>query len=195
MTVERLKLANLTRHHLLQLQEQFAGKDAEVEISVPSESNTSSSPGEMNEDKFWESMELLDWTKAGNDDAVIEPVVQFLSKLPESAILTFYDLLSEKLYLLDSREFAVHSSEEGNGISSDLFLYARCCVVANGRRFYENVLKNPASFPKDIFFEAILKIPERAWFRKTGKSLEYSPKYIYETGFNPSGWGADTITL
>lgn len=104
-----------------------------------------------------------------------------------------YDLLSEKLYLLDGREYAQCSTSDDEGISSDLFLYGRCCVVANGRTYYEEVLKNPAVFPKDLFFEALLDLPERAWFRKTGKELEYLPKYIYETGFNPHGWGADTI--
>ncbi len=149
----------------------------------------------MNEDRFWEVISLLDWSKEGNDDAVIEPAVRHLSRLPESAILAFYDLLSEKLYLLDGREYAEHSISNDSGISSDLFLYGRCCVVANGREYYEGVLKNPPTFPKDRFFEALFDIPERTWLRKTGKNLDHFPKYIYETGFNPQGWGADTITL
>ncbi|MBL7795693.1 MAG: DUF4240 domain-containing protein [Saprospiraceae bacterium] len=149
----------------------------------------------MNEERFWNIISLLDWSKEGNDDAVIEPAVRELSRLPESAILSFYDLLSEKLYLLDGRQYAEHSVLDDESISSDLFLYARCSVVANGRDFYEEVLKNPPAFPKDLYFEAMLDIPERAWFRKTGNQMEHLPKYIYETGFNPNGWGADTITL
>jgi len=149
----------------------------------------------MNEERFWNIVSLLDWSKEGNDDAVIEPAVRELSRLPESAIRSFYDLLSEKLYLLDGRVYAEHSVSPDESISSDLFLYARCCVVANGRDFYEEVLKKPSTFPKDLYFEAFLDIPERAWFRKTGNQMEHLPKYIYETGFNPNGWGADTISL
>ena len=193
MAVQRVKLAEITHPILEKWQETYAGQDVDVEITAPSESPKPASP--MNEDGFWETVAQLDWSKTGNDDAVIEPAVQHLSRQPEPAILTFFDLLSEKLYLLDGRLYAQFSSGDENGISSDLFLYARCCAVANGRERYEAVLKNPASFPKDLFFEAILDIPERAWFRKTGKKLEHFPKYMYETGFNPNGWGADTITL
>ena len=97
--------------------------------------------------------------------------------------------------MLDGRKYADHSTMGNEEVSADLFLYARCCVVSNGREFYEKVLKNPTVFPKDLYFEAILDIPERAWFRKTGKPFEHFPKYLYETGFNPNGWGTDTVTL
>lgn len=167
----------------------------DVEILIPAEGGSNSSDNPMNEDKFWKILTMLDWSKEGNDDAVIEPAVQFLARHSESEIETFYDLLSEKLYLLDGRLFAKHSMEKDGDFSADLFLYGRCCVVANGRETFEEVLKTPSKFPKDLFFEAILDIPERAWFRKTGKRFEYLPKYIYETGFNPNGWGADTITI
>lgn len=189
-TAVKMPLQALNPAVVKDLQERYP--EAEMHIV------TADAPGEsaqMNEDGFWSTIALLDWSKAGNDDAVIEPAVKALSSLPESAVLAFYDLLSEKLYLLDGRVYAEHSVPDKSGISSDLFLYARCCVVANGRDYYEAVLSNPANFPKDLFFEALLDIPERAWFRKTGTSLEHLPKYIYETGFNPSGWGADTISL
>lgn len=189
-TAVKVPLRALNPAVIKDLQERYP--EAEMHIVTTEE------PGEaalMNEDRFWSIIALLDWTKAGNDDAVIEPAVRTLSSLPESAILAFYDLLSEKLYLLDGRVYAEYSVPEKASISSDLFLYARCCVVANGRDFYEEVLNNPANFPKDLFFEALLNIPERAWFRKTGTSMEHLPRYIYETGFNPNGWGVDTISL
>lgn len=160
-----------------------------VTAEMPSEASA------MNEERFWGIIELLDWSKEGNDDAVIEPAVREFSGMPEAAILAFYDLLSEKLHLLDGRAYAEHSVPNGQGISADLFLYARCGVVANGRMFYETVLANPDQFPKDLFFEALLDIPEHAWLRKTGRNLDHMPKYIFETGFNPNGWGADTISL
>jgi Protein of unknown function (DUF4240) len=149
----------------------------------------------MNEEQFWNIISMLDWSNEGNDDAVIEPSVQELSKMPASAILSFFDLLSEKLYLLDGRNYAENAAPYGESISSDLFLYARCGVIANGRSFYESVLKKPSAFPQNLFFEALLDIPERAWFRKTGASISHQPKYIFETGFNPNGWGSDTISL
>lgn len=149
----------------------------------------------MNEDRFWEIISMLDWSKEGNNDGVIEPAIRQLSAIPEAAILSFHDLLSEKLYLLDGRDYAEHSVAEAGHISSDLFLYARCAVLANGRAFFEQVLEDPAAFPKDLYFEAIMDIPRHAWLRKTGSSFDHLPMYNYETGFNPNGWGADTITF
>lgn len=189
-TAVKMPLRALNPTVIKDLQERYP--EAEMHIV------TNDAPGEavpMNEERFWNIIALLDWAKTGNDDAVIEPAVRALASLPEAAILAFYDLLSEKLHLLDGRTYAEHSVSESVGISSDLFLYARCCVVANGRDFYEAVLSDPAQFPKDLFFEALLDISERAWFRKTGTQMEHLPKYIYETGFNPNGWGADTISL
>ena len=149
----------------------------------------------MDEERFWEVISMLDWDKTGNDDAVMEPAIRYLASLPQEAILSFYELLAEKLYLLDGKEFARHSVEPGAHFSADLFLYARCCVVANGRKIFEEVLTHPSAFPKNLYFEALLELPERAWLRKTGQNLEYYPRFIYETGFNPNGWGADTITI
>jgi hypothetical protein len=189
-TAVKMPLRALNPAVIKDLQERYP--EAEMHIVM------TDAPGEatpMNEEGFWSIIALLDWTKTGNNDAVIEPAVRTLSSLPEAAILAFYDLLSEKLHLLDGRTYAEHSVSESAGISSDLFLYARCCVVANGRDFYEAVMSDPAQFPKNLFFEALLNIPERAWFRKTGTQMDHLPKYIYETGFNPNGWGADTISL
>jgi len=166
--------------------------DAEVHIVTKVAAKDTSL---VNEERFWEIITLLDWDKAGNDDAVIEPAIRKLVEMGEPAILSFYDLLAEKLYLLDGRNFAEHSVNEGEHFSADLFLYARCAVIANGREFYEEVLGNPAAFPKDLYFEAIMDIPDHAWLRKTGGELQRLPKYNYETGFNPNGWGADTITI
>ncbi|MCB9291541.1 MAG: DUF4240 domain-containing protein [Lewinellaceae bacterium] len=63
-------------------------------------------------------------------------------------ILEFADLLSEKLYALDSKTYAKHIGEDGwspgRYFSVDNFLYARCCVVANGKELYEKVLHDPA---------------------------------------------------
>lgn len=189
-TAVKMPLRSLNLTVVQELQDKYP--EAEMHIVVADVPNEAAA---MNEDRFWSVIALLDWVKAGNDDAVIEPAVRELSRMPEESILAFYDLLSEKLYLLDGRTYAEHSVPGGEGISSDLFLYARCCVVANGREWFEKILETPGLFPKDLYFEALLEIPERAWLRKTGSRLEYMPKYIFETGFNPNGWGADTISL
>lgn len=183
----KMPLRDLTPASVRALQDRFP----EGEMYIVSETEATL----MGEEKFWSLISSLDWSNAGNDDAVIEPVVRALADMQQDAIPAFYDLLSEKLFLLDGRVYATHSVEEGEGISSDLFLYARCAVVANGKIFFESVLQHPERFPRELYFEALLDIPQRAWLRKTGRHLDHTPCYLFETGFNPNGWGADTITL
>jgi hypothetical protein len=187
----KIPLRDLTPASVRALQDRFP----EGEMYIVPEAQPVSEARVMSEEKFWNLISLLDWNQTGNDDAVIEPVVRNLAAMQEAAIPAFYDLLSEKLFLLDGRSYAMHSIEVGSSISSDLFLYARCAVVANGRTLFESVLKKPESFPQNLYFEALLDIPHRAWLRKTGLHLDHTPCYIFETGFNPNGWGADTITL
>ncbi len=107
--------------------------------------------------------------------------------------------MSEKLHRLDGEQFARHIGEnaygKGNYFSADIFLYARCCVVANGRLLYEHILQHPEDMPKDLEFEPLLSIADEAYRKKTGKHLEHLPAFNYETGFNSQGWGEKTIRL
>src|SRR6478735_2562287 len=106
----------------------------------------------MNESAFWDIIELFDWDKTGDDDAVLEPAVQALAALDQDAdaIFSFANILSEKLHALDTREHcrSCYAGEldpdNGNDyISADDFLYSRCVVVANGRDYYASVLADP----------------------------------------------------
>ena len=106
--------------------------------------------------------------------------------------MRFADLLSEKLYLLDAKKYAKHIGEDAwdgeQYFSVDNFLYARCCVVANGENLYKKVLNNPETMPKDITFEALLYLPSDAYERKTGKDYDYIPAFNFETYSNEEGW-------
>ena len=147
----------------------------------------------MKEATFWLIISLLNWSAAGNDDAVIEPAVAKLSKMSEAQIISFSELLAEKLFALDTLRHAKEIGEDAYindemYFSVDLFLYARCVVVANGKELYEQVLTNPQAFPKDLEFEALLYIASKAYERKTGKKLDYQTKLSYETYANKDGW-------
>ncbi|MEZ4886721.1 MAG: DUF4240 domain-containing protein [Chitinophagales bacterium] len=189
MTLHRIKLKELDSQYIQQLQALYPDKEAEVEIWI-----TENQQNECTEDMFWNIIGLFDWQNTGDDEAVMAKAVQKLSTLPKKAITDFYDLLAEKLYFLDGRIYAENSTDDGY-FSADLFLYARCAVVSNGRKVYEDILKNPILFPKDLYFEALLNLPHKAWLKKTGENLQYSPRYVFETGFNVEGWGEESIVL
>lgn len=146
----------------------------------------------MSEDVFWRIIGLFNWKKLGDDDAVVEPAVAALAQMAVPDITRFEDILAEKLHALDTeahaREIGEDAFRPGKYFSVDLFLYQRCVIVANGPKFYEQVLANPSEMPKDVEFEALLSVARSAYERKTGQEFEYDPPVSYETYSNRAGW-------
>ena len=149
----------------------------------------------LSQEDFWDIIDLLNWDEEGNDDAVIAPAVQQLSQLSKEEILSFQEILSEKLWLLDGEQFAREIGRDAfNGshkqFSKDWFLAVRCCAVANGQLFYNDVLIDPTSIPKDLGFAALVTLAPSSYCRKTGENLNYKTKYSIESCSNKKGWPA-----
>lgn len=185
-TVIKYPLRNLHPEALRDLQEKYP--DAEVRIELNSERKHNA----LSEERFWELINLLDWNKEGDNGAVIEPVVKALEALSLRHIYEFDDMLSHKLFLLDGVDFARQTGENawrpGRYFSVDVFLYARCCAVANGREFFQKLLQDPTLMPKDLDFGPLLRIAEEAFVRKTGRPYTYVPAFPVETYSNEAGW-------
>jgi len=148
----------------------------------------------MNSDCFWRIINLLNWKKTGDDDAVIKSSVNALRQMLVENIFEFQNILSKKLYDLDAKKYAVELGEykyvDGEYFSADNFLYERCVIVANGKEYYEKVLNNPQTFQKEsLEFEVLLSIAREAYELKTGEEWNYYNKeFSYETGSNKKGW-------
>jgi len=148
----------------------------------------------MDNTQFWRIIGLFDWEREGDDEAVLEPAIDALSRLPLDEIAAFEEILSQKLYALDTLAHASNVGEDAyvdksEYFSVDTFLYARCCVVANGEALYTSVLEHPSEFPKDVDFEALLSLASKAWERKTGEESEgFDTSVSYETFSNEAGW-------
>lgn len=144
------------------------------------------------EQSFWNVIDLLDWSKGDDNEGIIKPAIDFLSEQSETDICNFQDVLSEKLFHLDKKVFAQNIGKNSwvaeQPFSSDNFLYARACVVANGKLFYEKILKQPELMPKNYTFEALLDIASTAYEIKTGKVFNHVTPISYETFSNPDGW-------
>lgn len=186
-TAIKMPLRSLNLAVVKDLQEKYP--NAEVSVVVNHDPNQAP----LSEQRFWEIIAMLDWSKQGDDAAVIEPAVALLAASPVRHIYEFEDILSEKLYLLDGLAYARQTGtsayqSEDDFFSVDGFLYDRCCVVANGRELYEAVLNDPTKMPKDMSFGALLRVAHEAYQRKTGKKFEYLPAYNYETYSNEEGW-------
>jgi len=189
-TAIKLPLRSLSESVIQDLKEKYP----EAEISVELHQDRNKAP--LSEAHFWEIISLLDWNKEGDDNAIIEPAIARLAAGPVRHIFEFADMLSEKLYALDARKYALYIGEDAwspdRYFSVDNFLYVRCCVVANGKDLYEKVLHAPAQMPKDLTFEALLYLPLEAYERKTGNRYDYTPAYPIETYGNQAGWSEET---
>ena len=125
---------------------------------------------------------MLDWSQE-ESDKVLEPAILKLGEYSKEAICQFQEILSIKLFDLDAKRFAEElgsnawppDEEHGRYFSVDDFLYSRCAVIANGKRFYESVIRDPSRIPKEFTFEPLLYLADRAWSRKTAEPLDCFP--------------------
>jgi Protein of unknown function (DUF4240) len=182
-----LSTDTLTNNFFETLKERFPHAKVDIQIKVSEGFNG------LTEKDFWAIIAALNWSDPEDDATIMHKAVHILAEKPVRQIYEFQDMLSEKLYALDTRIHATHTGEnswqdENSDFSADEFLYARCCVVANGRNFYEKVLKNSELMPKDLTFESLLTLAHKAYQHKTGKQFRYIPTHNIETFANKKGW-------
>lgn len=147
----------------------------------------------MNDERFWQLVDLFNWDEEGNDTKVIEPCVDALSALTDEDICGFQETLHNKLFQLDAETYARHIGRESyrgqqEYFSKSWFLNVRCCAVANGEDLFEDIIDTPENMPKDLGFRAICRVAPEAYFKKTGQKLTYSPTKSSETFSNRAGW-------
>lgn len=185
-TIVNISVDDLDTKFVEELKQGFA--HADLEIRVQEQPNQ---PSFFTEADFWNVIKLLDWSKEEDDSQVVAPLINYLALQPLAHIYRFSDILSEKLWQLDTRAHAqvfLDDPEEEGYLSVDDFLYTRCAVVANGKDYYEKVLNNPQLMPPDLTFEPLLYIALKAYKQKTNKHFISASAFNYETYSNKKGW-------
>lgn len=178
----KININQLDERFVQRLKEQFG--DSTLEISIA----PTASVAPLTDEQFWEIINLINWEEE-NKEAILKAALLKLSNSSIGAIYRFQDILCSKLYELDGRKYAEqlgYGSEEY--FSVDEFLYARACVIANGRETYEAVLKEEMEMPQNLTFEPLLYLAGHAYFQKTGKEFIHVPTHSYETFSNQSAW-------
>ena len=184
-TVLRINARNLNEAIVRDLQEHYGNAELEIHVrEMPDAAEV------MSEEEFWSLIAQLNWSTPEDNDQIIEALIVSLSEMPIAKIYQFYDILSEKLWLLDTQSHAdaMMRDHPNDYFSDDEFLYARCCVVANGQELYQKTLVDPSHFPTDQTFEDLLYVASKAYERKTGKKFLSVPAYNFETGSNKQAW-------
>ena len=147
--------------------------------------------GEMTDIDFFHFTDMLDWSKQGDDMAVMEPLIACLVQWGDNLIFAFAEKMAELLYRLDTKEIAAGAYKKEEYFSDDEFLYIRCTALVNGKPFYNAIVNKRRKLKRDLEFEAILYAPVCAWTRLHGKSAgeyPYVTKVSYESGSNKEGW-------
>jgi hypothetical protein len=184
MNVLRYPLRNISPQTLQDLQEHYPNASVNIKLTPKPKKEG------LTDAHFWGLIAQLDWSKAGNDDAVIAPVINALSKKSFRHIIDFADMLSHKLYLLDGEIYGRQNDEStlDTDFVADRFLYTRCCVVANGLTFFNHIRRHPTEMPHDLVFAALLTIPNEAFKLQTGRPLDHVWAYPIETFSNNLAW-------
>ena len=100
-TVLNVQLNDLSSQFIQKLKQQF-GKTADIEIRVQDKILPDTL---FSEADFWQIINLIDWAKKAAKDK-LQKAVETLAAMPVSSIYLFEDKLSEKLYLLDTKQHA-----------------------------------------------------------------------------------------
>jgi hypothetical protein len=183
----QVSVDNLSDNFLATLREHYPHAQLEIKVKTPKAFQG------LDEASFWNIISLFDWSNPENDDVVISKAIVVLAEKPLRHIYEFQDLLAQKLFALDTMAHAKNTGDnawisKNDDFSADEFLYARCCVLANGHDFYNKVLKNPELMPQDLAFEGLLTLAHRAYQLKTNKLFRYVPNINFETFSNKKGW-------
>lgn len=141
-------------------------------------------------DYFWSVMNLCDWEQEG-DDAVLSPVIEYLSQQDDDIIFKFEDLMSELLYNLDNELNYKLCEKSDKNTNDDIFLYSRCVALINGPEYYNKVLVGEEQSLWNMEFESILYVAMEAWALKYDADpldFPHIAPLSYETRSNESGW-------
>ena len=130
---------------------------------------------------FWKIMNLCDWSFEGDDDKVLTPVVDFLSKQEDEFIFQFDDTLYSLLHELCTEKILEQYKKKADYVSDDDFLYSRCVALINGKGYFKGIKNGTIDFPTDLEFESLLYVAQNAWAKKNNaESSDYPhiPKYF-----------------
>lgn len=134
----------------------------------------------------------LNWD-AEDDEAIVEPLIDFLAEWGDDLIYAFDDRMAQLLYDIDTKAVASKAYKDDEYMSPDMFLYNRCVALINSKPFYNQVHNGKRKLNKDCEFEIILYVPARAWAKLHNKDEDeyyacHETPVCVETYSNEVGW-------
>lgn len=148
---------------------------------------------------FWGWIERL----GGRPDPdALDELTAVLAERGEADVVAFAEALARALHDLDTPAHfgqRVHDVSEPDdapamAMSADVFLYARCAVVAAGRETWTRTVADPAAMAgrwEVADGELLLGVAPEAYERATGLLWDHETAVSYETGADAAAWGEE----
>lgn len=152
----------------------------------------------MDIDQFWK---IIDTSRNGASDVdeQEERLLQLLEPLSEEDLLEFDRLLSERLAESFRRDLWAVAYLAKGGCSDDGFEYFRRWLVAQGRKYFEASLADPAHAASSIHsdddaeFESLAYLAAQVYESKTGKPDFYDRAVRVEQVLTGQPWTEDDL--
>ncbi|MET7284486.1 DUF4240 domain-containing protein [Streptomyces sp. NPDC005573] len=152
---------------------------------------------------FWSLIATLNGEAT---EANCRRLAEELSRRPVADIIGFAERHAEALHRLDQEKFgtlpvADMTTRDGRPFpqSADVFLYARCAVVAAGQAVWEGVFFDVDRFAPYTSAECdgewLLYVPDQAYELATGRAWNHATRYSCESYSNRDGWPDQAVSL
>jgi len=134
----------------------------------------------INTEQFWSLIDKAVELSHGDNELKEKLLTIELTKLSLEEIKDFE--IAFRKSVIDADDFKVMAAEkiiEGY-VSDDSYLYFRCWLISQGKKVYEETLKNPDYLAKVVGkgestdFESLMYVATAAYSRKTGKEEDES---------------------
>jgi hypothetical protein len=136
----------------------------------------------MDRGKFWKIIDASRKKAAGDEDAQVEGLRQQLRALSLEEVLSFHAHFGACERAANRNDvYAAAAIIDGFWVSDDAFEYFRYWLIAQGRKVFDNALRDPDSLAQVVDegavceFEAFGYVSAWVWEEKTGKTMDNMP--------------------
>jgi hypothetical protein len=117
------------------------------------------------------------------EDTILDDYQDQLYELERDELISFIHNLEERLYNIDRSEI-----QKATDCSDDGFIYARCFIVAMGKKYYDIVDNDPSKAAMDAEAEGFGFTAYSVYDDRFDEQFKRNSKHSIESGSNKAGW-------
>lgn len=110
----------------------------------------------MSDKEFWKILAKLDWSKKGEVEEIVEPVIQCLTDLSCEELDAFEERMNALLSSFLNMDFGNNNEILEDIILKDDFISDQCIAVVNNTHYYQAIRTKKSDHCSSLTFEAIV---------------------------------------